>query len=150
DILSNLGGIELSRNRPRETLRMMQRAGEILDRSGRGGTTTRLHMHQNAAVTLTYMGEVSAALAERKIVIERTAQVRPSGHEALVYPVNYAIELQRMARPDEALRVLDGVTERARRYGNPYMVASALLANGWTFIQLGRWREADAALAEAA
>jgi tetratricopeptide (TPR) repeat protein len=148
--LGQLAGVKMAQNQPSEALRLLQRTGEMLDRTGRGGTMPRLTARQNAAVALSYLGEVRAALVERKIVSERSAEMQPRGQEAVAFAQNYAAGLLRMARPEEALHVLDGVCDRARRDGQTYVLEHVLLTSGSTFIELGRLPEADAALAEGA
>ena len=149
-ILTELGGIYLTRNQPREVLRIALLAGEIHERNGRGDTSARLSARQNAAVALNAMGETRSALAEREIINQRLLDLESLGQEPLAYAVNYATLLVRMARAAAALRALDGVLERARTSGNQFLLTQALLTRGSALIELRRWDAADAALEEAA
>lgn len=149
-VLVDLGDVYLTRNQPREVLRIAQLAGEVHERNGRGGTAARLISRQNAAVALVAMGETRAALAEREIINQRVRELESSGEEPSPYAINYSAVLLRMAKPDAALRALDGVVERARSTGQRAILTQALLTKGAVFAQLGHWDDADAALKEAA
>jgi serine/threonine-protein kinase len=149
-VLTDLGEVYLARNQLREVLRITQLIGEIQERNGRGGTSARLMVRQNAAIALISMGEVRAALTEREIINQRVRELESPGQEPFAYAINYAALLRRMARPAEALSALDGVLERLRRSGDPFILTQELLNLGATLTQLGRWDEADAALEEAA
>jgi hypothetical protein len=85
-VLNELGEVYLGRNQLPEVLRLVQRAGEIDDRNGRGGGAGRLVARQNAAVVMMYMGEVRASLAEREIINRRLQEVESAGQESLAYP----------------------------------------------------------------
>ena len=148
-VLTELGQIYLGRNQLPQALQMVQRSGEIDDRNGRGGGAGRLIARQNEAVILMYMGEVSASLAAREIINRRLREVESAGQASLAYPVNYAMLLLRMGRPEAALTALDGMTDRARHAGNPFELGMVLLTTGAALIDLGRWDEARAALNEA-
>lgn len=148
-ILGDLGQVYLDRHQPREALQILQRAGDMLEHLGRGGTVARLIVRQNAAIALSSMGEVGASLAEREIINQRARAIASSEHELLVYRINYAVFLTRMAKPKEAIAVLDGVLAGARRSGHRAMIAHALLANGTLFVQVRQFAEADKALQEA-
>jgi eukaryotic-like serine/threonine-protein kinase len=149
-VLTDLGNIYLVSNRPRDDLRMMQLAGEIEDRNGRGGTITRLATRHNAAVALQAMGEVRAALAELEIILRRWRVLDNAGEEPIADLRNYAKMLTRMARPEEAARMLDSALKGARSAGNHTVLAYVLSTMGSAYTDLSRWDEADAALREAA
>jgi len=148
--LIDLAGVHLSLNQPRETLRLLQSAAAIEDRTGRGATTSRFLLRQNVSVTLASMGELSAALAESNVIIRQMRSLASAQQESVVTPRNHAAYLTRMARPAAALRALDGITERARYTGNRYVLALTLLTKASAQIQLKQWDKADAALKEAA
>jgi eukaryotic-like serine/threonine-protein kinase len=148
--LIDLGGVHLSRHQPRESLRLLQQAASILDRTGRGGTRSRFTLRQNISVTLGSMGEISAALAESSVILQQM-QARGSGQQAsVIFQSNHAAYLARMARPVDALRTLDGLGERARHDGSRYMHAGILLTAARAQIVLKQWDQADASLKEAA
>jgi serine/threonine-protein kinase len=148
-VLTALARIYMDRNQPRDALRLAQLAGDIHERNGRGGTTSRLTSRQNVAVALGAMGETRAELVEREIINQKVRELESAGQEPLFYPLNYASLLLRMARPAAALQALDGALARARSAGSPALLTQALFTTGSTFIQLGRWDEAEAALQEA-
>jgi tetratricopeptide (TPR) repeat protein len=149
-VLEGLCEIYLARNQLRDALQLDQLAGRVLDRSGRGATSARLVARQNVAVLLNAMGEGEAALAEREIINSYAADLDGPGEEPIMYAFNYARVLLRMARPAAALKVLDGMPERARSTQNRFVLANVLLGIGLTHLQLQRWAEADTALKEAA
>ncbi len=149
-VLDELGNIYLTRNQPREVLRIDRLVGAILDRSGRGGTATRLLYRQNETVSLHAMGEISAALQRREVINRRMRELETPGQEPFPYRFNYAVSLLRMAQPTHALQALEGVLDRARQTENSHAIMQTLFLTGSTFLQLGRWDEAAAALNEAA
>jgi serine/threonine protein kinase/tetratricopeptide (TPR) repeat protein len=149
-VLTDLGGIYLARSQPRQALPLIQLVGEIHDRNGRGGTTMRLTTRQNAATLLDAMGEFSAELRERQIIQQRLIELSDLEQQPLYFQGNYALVLAHVARPEEALRVLDGILDRARHVGHPAQLAQTLYARGSILVQLQRWDEADAVLREAA
>ena len=55
--ITDLGGIYLSDNQPAAALQMAELAGEVHERNGRGDTSARLVSRQNAAISLSAMGE---------------------------------------------------------------------------------------------
>jgi tetratricopeptide (TPR) repeat protein len=148
-ILSDLGGLYLALNEPQRALEVLERAGEMYDRSGRGGTIGRLAMRSNSAAALTAMGEPRAALAERELIDQRAREIVSSEHELLIYPLIYSTTLLRLARTADALTALDGILERARRTGHRPLVAQALINTASAYTQAGRWDEVDALLKEA-
>lgn len=149
-VLSDLGNLYLARNKLAEALRIEQLTAQIHDRNGRGGTTSRLLARQNIATILSAMGEPGAALAEREMINRRLHEFESSGEETVVYTINYATLLLRMARPAEALQALDADLEYMRSSGHRMVLAQALLSKGSAFIHLRRWDEADATLKEVA
>lgn len=149
-LLDELGNIYLSRNQPREVLEIDRLAGDILDRNGRGSTATRLIYRQNEAVSLTALGEISAALAQQEVINQRMRELETPGQEPFPYRFNYVTSLLRMAKPERALQALDGVLDRARQTENPHAIRQTQLLTGWTLLALARWSEAAAALNEAA
>lgn len=149
-LLDELGNIYLTRNQPREVLRLDRRIGAILDRTGRGGTATRLMYRQNEAVSLYAMGEISAALAAHEMIQQKVHELETRGQEPFPYLFNYATSLLRMAQPTRALQALEGVLDRARATGNPHAIRQSLLLTGSALLQQGRWDEATAALDAAA
>ncbi len=149
-LLDELGNIYLTRNQPREVLRIDLLVGAILDRNGRGGTATRLMYRQNEAVSLEAMGEIGAALAQREAINQRMHELETPGQEPFPYRFNYATALLRMAQPTSALQALEGVLDRARQTENPHAIRRALFLTGSTLLQLRRWDEAAASLDEAA
>ncbi|MEP7245842.1 MAG: protein kinase [Gammaproteobacteria bacterium] len=149
-VLIDLGSFYLERNQPSEDLRLLQLAGAIEDANGRGGTAARLLIRQNAAVALSSMGEVRAALAEREIINQRMQAFDSAGQQTATLPRNYATLLLRMARPEESLRIVADILERARRAGNSYVLAYLLFTTGSAYTELRRWDEAESALKEAA
>lgn len=149
-LLDELGNIYLARNQAREVLKIDRLLGGILDRSGRGGTATRLLYRQNEAVSLITLGEISAALAQQQVINQRLHELETPGQEPFPYRFNYVTTLLRMAQPEQALRALDGVLARARQTSNPHAIRQTLLLTGWTLVESSRWDEATVALNEAA
>ncbi len=149
-LLDELGNIYLARNQPREVLQIDRLAGDILDRNARGSTATRLIYRQNEAVSLTALGEISAALAQQEVINQRVRELETPGQEPFPYRFNYVTSLLRMAKPARALQALDGVLDRARQTANPHAIRQTLFLTGSTLLTLARWEEAAAALNEAA
>ena len=147
-VLSELSFIYASRGQPRELLRISQLIREQHERNGRGGSSASVAARQNAATALNSMGEPRAALAERVIINER--MVALEGQPTARMLINYAVVLLRMAQPQAALQAMDGIVARTRSAGNPADLTLALTATSLTYIELGRWDEAQAALDEAA
>jgi serine/threonine protein kinase len=147
--LSDLGSIYLARNQPAEVLRIARLGGEIHEKNGRGATSARLVARQNEAVALTAMGEVKAAFEQRKVIMQRVAELETPGQEPFAYPVNYATALLRMNQPTEALQAMDGVVERARKADNPFVLTNTQIVKGWALLDLGRIDEAEQLLTEA-
>src|SRR5207247_498685 len=87
---------------------------------------------------------------EREVINQRVPDVENPSEESLSYRLNYATTLARLARPAEALRVVDGILERVRRSEHHYVLAYTLLTKASALIQLERWDEAGAALSEVA
>jgi serine/threonine-protein kinase len=149
-LLDELGNIYLTRNQPREVLKIDRLVGDILDRSGRGGTATRLIYRQNEAVSLLSMGEISAALVQLQVINQRLHEIETPGEEPFPYRFNYVTTSLRMAKPAQALQALEGALERARQTTNPHAIRQTLLLTGSTLVELARWDEATTALNEAA
>ncbi|HEY8509123.1 MAG TPA: protein kinase [Steroidobacteraceae bacterium] len=149
-ILTDLGGVYLARNQLNHALRMTELVAATHERYGRGGTAARLVASQNRAVVLFTMGEAREALRERLEINRRHRQLEPEGAGQLAYPVNHAALLVRLARPHEALQILNEVGERARRVGHGAWLMQSLLLIGWAQTDLQHWEKAEAALTEAA
>lgn len=149
-VLNELAQIYLSRNQPLELLRTAQLISRIHEANGRGGTDAQLIARQNAATALNAMGEVSAAFSEREIVDRQARELEGAQSMPVMFAVNYASSLSRMARPREALKVLEEVHDRARKSGDRFVLAQTLLGTGWAYIQVERWDDANRVLTEAA
>lgn len=148
--ITDLGGIYLSNNQPAAALRMAELAGEVHERNGRGDTSARVVSRQNAAISLSAMGETRLALEQYEIVLRRTRELEPQGHEPTYYAVNYGSMLISMRRPQEALAVIEPALQRARTAGSPKGLVQALRNYGAALLGLGRSDEAVAAAEEAA
>lgn len=148
--ITDLGGVYLSNNQPAAALRMAELAGEVHERNGRGDTSARVVSRQNAAISLSAMGETRLALEQYEIVLRRTRELEPQGHEPTYYAVNYGSMLISMRRPKEALAVIEPALQRARTAGSPKGLVQALRNYGAALLGLGRSDEAAAAAEEAA
>jgi serine/threonine-protein kinase len=148
-ILAQLGVLYQSRNQLREMLRVMQLAGELLDRNGRSSTSERLIIRNNVAAALNAMGEIRAALAECEFINQHLAEVGGSAQIPGNIPVNYAAALARMGRLVEALKAVDGVLDRLRSAGNSNALMRGLFTKGSILAQMEHWDEADLMLQEA-
>jgi serine/threonine protein kinase len=147
--LTDLGGIYMETERFREAVDMAQVVVDTHDRFGRSGTAGRMTAAQNRATALASMGEIGASLAARTEMKARIRAVEGAGALPVYYPVNYAGILVRMKRAEQALAELDGVIEYARRTNNRYWHTQALGTIASAYIDLRRFADADAALAEA-
>lgn len=148
--ITDLGGVYLSNNQPAAALRTAELAGEVHERNGRGDTSARVVSRQNAAISLSAMGETRLALEQYEIVLRRTRELEPQGHEPTYYAVNYGSMLISMRRPQEALAVIEPALQRARTAGSPKGMVQALRNYGAALLALGRSDEAAAAAEEAA
>jgi eukaryotic-like serine/threonine-protein kinase len=148
-VLSELGELYLDTSRPAKALEVDLLSGRADDENGRGGTASRLVGRQNAAVALNSMGEIAASLAEREVINRKLVDTESPGQEPLAYPMNYAMALNRMDRPTEAITAMRGALERARAEDNPLQLTHALMILGTSNLQLGQYAEARSQLAEA-
>ncbi|HKS57233.1 MAG TPA: serine/threonine-protein kinase [Steroidobacteraceae bacterium] len=148
--LTDLGGLYLSNNQPAKALQMAELAGEVHERNGRGDTSARLVSRQNAAIALSGMGETRRALEQYEIVLRRTRELEPEGHEPTYYAVNYGSMLVSMRRPQEALAAIGPALQRARTTGSPKSLVQALRNYAAALVGVGRFDEAAAAADEAA
>jgi serine/threonine-protein kinase len=147
--ITDLGGIYLSNNQPAEAFRMAELAGEVHERNGRGNTSARVVARQNAAISLSAMGETRRALEEFALVLRRARELEPPGREPTYYAVNYGSLLVSMRRPQEALDAIEPALQRARASGSPKALLQALRHYGAALIGLGRTDEAMKVAAEA-
>jgi tetratricopeptide (TPR) repeat protein len=148
-MLSELADVYLARNEPREALRLYQLIGAILDRNGRSGTFERYMARQDVNVALSVLGETRLALQGMGTVREDLEGIAKP-EQQFWHMTNYARFFLKMARPEQALRANEGLIEGARRAGSPFALTVVLADEGWAFVQLGRWDEADRVLREAA
>jgi eukaryotic-like serine/threonine-protein kinase len=146
EALAELGALYQSRNQPKALLSTAKLLGSILDRNGRGASPARLVARQNEVAALYAMGEIDSAQKQQAVINERALQAASSGRDAFL--INFATKLVRLARPDEALRDLDGVVQRARDSGNRTVLTQALLTTGTALVDLARRDEAETALNE--
>jgi serine/threonine-protein kinase len=149
DLLEELGDIHLARNAPREALRLYQLTGDIHDRNGRGGTFERYMARQDVNVALSVLGETRLALQGMAIVREELRGIAKP-EQQFWHMTNYARFFLKMARPQEALQANEGLIDGARRAGSRFRLTVALADQGWAYVQLGQWDDADRALQEAA
>jgi tetratricopeptide (TPR) repeat protein len=149
DVLEALADVYLARNEPREALRLYQLTGEIHDRNGRSGTFERYMARQDVNVALSALGETRLALKEMGTVrADLVGMAKPE--QQFWHMSNYARFFLKMARPRDALQVNEGFIEGARRAGSPFALTLVLADQGWAFVQLRQWDDADRALQEAA
>jgi tetratricopeptide (TPR) repeat protein len=148
--ITDLGGIYLGNNQPAAAFRMAELAGEVHERNGRGDTSARLVARQNAAISLSAMGERRRALEQYELVLRRTRELEPQGLEPSFYAVNYGSLLVYMRRPQEALTIIEPGLRRARAGGSPKRLLQALCTYGAALVALSRPDEAAAAADEAA
>lgn len=147
--ITDLGGIYLSDNQPAAALQMAELAGEVHERNGRGDTSARLVSRQNAAISLSAMGETRRALEQYEIVLRRTRELEPEGQVPTYYAVNYGSLLVSMARPQEGLAAIEPAVLRARSTGSPKSVVQALRFYAAALVGVGRFDDAAAATEEA-
>lgn len=148
--ITDLGGIYLRNNQPAAAFRMAELAGAVHERNGRGDTSARLVARQNAAISLSDMGETGRALEQYEIILRRARELESAGHEPTYYAVNYGSLLVAMRRPQEALAIIEPVVQRARAAGSPKSLFQALRNYSAALLALGRLDDAAAAADEAA
>ena len=149
-VLNDLGFVYLNSNRPRDDLKLLQLAGAIEDRNGRGGTILRLATRHNIATALYSMGEIRAALTELEYVYKRWQVLEGGEPEDPIATRNRALLLVRMGQPQDTLQALRAALDRGRSTGHRTALAYVLLTLGFAYTDLGRWADAEAALSEAA
>jgi serine/threonine-protein kinase len=148
-VLNDLGGTYAQTNRYQKAYEMARLNGATHERYGRGGTGARMIIWSNEAVALAAMGEIKAAWELREKIQERVAYLEPDGQASLPFAVNLALVLNRLGRPGEALNALTNSVQRARDSHNNFWLLASLRATGESYTQLGRFAEAEAALADA-
>jgi tetratricopeptide (TPR) repeat protein len=144
--VSGLGDVYYALSRPRD---MMQLYSACTGASDPNGAARQLWVRGTAATGYYAMGEQRAALEEREIIARRVHEVESAGREPLGYAISYATSLSRMARPLDALRVVDGVAERAIVAGDRANATLARTVQGLSFLQLGRLDATERAMREA-
>ena len=143
--ITDLGGIYLSNNQPAAAFEMAELAGAVHERNGRGNTAARLVARQNAAISLSAMGETRRALEQYEIILRRSRELESTRLAPSFYAVNYGSLLLAMRRPQEALTAIEPALQRARAGGSPKSVLQALRHYGAALLAVGRVNEAAAA-----
>ena len=141
-VLTDLGGVLFRTSRFREALTLNEQTAEALDRNGRGGTMGRVTVSMNRASLLMRLGEVSGAEAAAAEAIRRLQRLRGGEPATPQQAIAYSITLNRLARPDEARKLLTAAREQARSLGAEFWVAVAEFHLARSFMLAGHYDEA--------
>ncbi|HUL66728.1 MAG TPA: serine/threonine-protein kinase [Burkholderiaceae bacterium] len=121
-----------------------RRAGEVLERTGYGGTIDRLVTLNNEAIDLVSFGEIAAATSLFADLVRRMDARGPSTR--ISFHANYGLALALVGRTDEAIRTLQDALMRARDTHNAVWETQVRYYLARAFIVAGRFDEAAAAL----
>jgi tetratricopeptide (TPR) repeat protein len=141
--MTDLGDLYFKTDRIAEALDITAETLELLDRSGRGGTMTRVISALNYAAVLGRAGEVvEAEQAQRQaLAIARGfdgTRALPPG-----FAGHLGASLSRLARYDEALRLFTEDMQAARASANTRFEALSEMMLGSVLVKVGRAGEAS-------
>jgi eukaryotic-like serine/threonine-protein kinase len=145
-VLNDLGSIYNETSRLSQALDMARLIGATHEKFARGGTTARLISLQNEAAVLFNMGEVLASLHVMNEAQRRRLAIQGDTLGPLSLTVNNADRYIRLGKPQEALELADSAIATARRDGNSRWLIFALRASVFSYLDLGRPTEAQAAM----
>src|SRR5690606_34910231 len=141
-VLNDLGIRYFSTGRFREALELNQQTIEAMDRNGRGGTMGRHTLSINRASILYWLGEVRHAHDEASEALRRLEALRREEPVAPASALIYALTLNRLERPAEAMPLLETTAQQARALGNGYIAELADYYFARSLMVAGRLDEA--------
>lgn len=137
-VLSDLGQLHYKAGRFAETLPLLGEALDVLETAGRDRTVTFAKLQSNRAAALGAVGEFSEAVAMQERLFERFADANWSDRRGvLALRVNYALNLVRLHRGDEAIGILMQLREDAVNNGDTVFagIADLFLASAYIEVE---------------
>lgn len=149
-LVADLGQMHYGAARFDETLGLLNEALEILRAGGRRNTVTYQTLQANKAAVLSGAGEYAAAIREHEEIIARFNDAGFDNQRGqLPKRLNYANNLIRLSRGEEALKVLERARHDARAAGDVRFEGIAAMFMASCMIELERLDEAENYLQEA-
>ena len=149
-LLTDLGQMHYRSGNFADTIDLLDEALAKLRAGGRSNTLTYQTTLGNKAVVLGGMGEYVESTRIQEEILARFDDAAWSGRRGqLARRVNYALNLVRLSRDDEALSLLEQAREQARVAGNTQLEAFAVLFTASSQIELKRFEAAAGSLREA-
>jgi serine/threonine protein kinase len=141
-MLNDLGGIYFQQGRYLDSYASTIEVGAAFDRGGRGGTTGRLIIHENAAAALLRMGEPRAALEELETARRPASGRLPDNAIPVAMRAKLALALRRTGQPQHARDIIAGAADQLHADDSPRLESNALIEEGAVLMELD---EVDAA-----
>jgi serine/threonine-protein kinase len=145
-VLSILNGVYMDQSKLAAAIAVTQKQARMEQQFGRGDTSEHLSTRQNAATLLMMVGEVRQSMADREKITPLMR--RFTAELPLIYVINQALLLTRLARAPEAAKLLAAVMDRAREANNPRALVHLMHCQAWAAIETRDLSLADSALHE--
>ncbi len=123
-----------------------RRAGEALDREGRGATLDKLVILSNEALSLYAFGEVAQSLVRQAEVVRRMDARGGDSSARVSFDANHGATLTAAGRAEEAIPILQRTIEQARARKSRFWELRAHSYLARAFIATGQWARAAQAL----